>query len=242
MTLNDFHIEFKIALDKLDSSAYPDILVEEIDYYLNEGQDRFEKTRYGINNLYKEGFEEIQKRTDDLRTLVVTNYVPVSTVTTEINTYKADFTTVYSDEEQTVNVTTTETYRFYLRGRARTVKTGCSSTYTNIKLFRQMEIERILLDPFNSPKLNSPIAYFEEGIIYIVTDGTFTIDKFKLTYLKKPRVIRYGTQYPTPTTDSECELPEHTHKEIVQLAVNIALENIESRRLQTQEGQLNKIE
>lgn len=242
MTLNEFHIEFKIALDKIDSSAYPDILVEEIDYFLNEAQERFVKTRYGLNNLYKEGFEEIQKRTDDLRTLVVTNYAPVSAVTTETNTYKVDFSTVYSDEAQTTAVTATEPYQFYLRGRSRVVKTGCTSTYVSIKLFRQMEIERVLLDPFNSPKLNSPVAYFERGVIYVVTDGTFTIDKFKLTYLKRARAIRYGTQYPTPVTDVTCELPDHTHKEIVQVAVNIALENIESRRIQSQEGQLNKIE
>lgn len=242
MTLSDFHIEFKVALDKLDSSAYPDILTEEIDYFLNEAQERFIKTRYSPNNIYKEGFEEIQKRTDDLRTLVVTNYAPISAVTTETNTYKADFSTVYSDEAQVTNITTTESYQFFLRGRARVVKTGCTSSYVPVKIIRQNELERVLLDPFNTPKLNSPIAYFERGILYVVTDGTFTIDKFKITYLKRARKIQYGTTYPTPTTDVTCELPEHTHKEIVQLAVNIALETIESRRLGTQESQLNKIE
>ena len=39
-----------------------------------------------------------------------------------------------------------------------------------------------------------------------------------------------------------CELSEHTHKEIVQLAVNIAIENIESKRLQTQSEQMKTIE
>jgi hypothetical protein len=242
MTLSDFHIEFKVALDKLDSSAYPDILPEEIDLFLNEAQERFIKTRYGINNLYKEGFEEIQKRTDDLRTLVVTNYAPVSAVTTETNTYKADFSTLYSDEAQTTNVTATESYQFYLRGRSRVVKTGCTSTYTSVNLVRQGELEKIILDPFNSPKLNSPVAYFERGIIYLVTDGSFTIDRFKITYIKRARKIQYGSIYPTPIADVTCELPDHTHKELVQIAVNIALETIESRRLNTQEGQLNKIE
>lgn len=240
MTLNEFHIEFKIALDKLDSSAYPDILVEEIDYFLNEAQERFIKTRYSPNNIYREGFEEIQKRTDDLRTLVVTNYAAVSAVATETNTYKADFDTLWSNEAQ--SIAATELYRFYLRGRARSVKAGCTSTYVSPKLVRQVELERILLDPFNNPKLNCPVAYFERGDLYLVTDGTFTIDRFKVTYLKKQATITYGTQYPTPVADVNCELPEHTHKELVSIGVNIALETIESRRLQTQENQLNKIE
>lgn len=240
MTLSEFHIQFKMALDKIDSSAYPDILVEEIDVFLNEAQERFIKTRYGLNNLYKEGFEEIQKRTDDLRTLVVTNYAPVSAVTTETNTYSANITTPFTNEALTV--ASTEVYQFYLRGRVRVVKTGCTSTYVAIRLVRQGELERILLDPFNSPKLNGPVGYFERGTLYFVTDGTFTIDRLKVTYLKRALQIRYGTQYPTPVTDVNCELPEHTHKEIVQLSVNIALENIESRRTQTQENQLNKIE
>ena len=151
-----------------------------------------------------------------------------------------DFDTLWTNEAQ--SAASTELYRFYLKGRARVVKTGCTSTYVSPKLVRQVELERILLDPFNSPKLNCPVAYFERGDLYLVTDGTFTIDRFKVTYLKKQASIRYGTQYPTPVTDINCELTEHTHKEIVSIAVNIALENIESRRIQTQENQLNKIE
>jgi hypothetical protein len=241
MTLSDFHIEFKIALDKIDSSAYPDILPEEIDYFLNEAQERFIKTRYGINNIYKEGFEEIQKRTDDLKNLVVTNYASVTAVGTETNTYRINLSSLFSDEAHTTPITT-ETYQHYLRGRARVVKTGCATKYVSVKPFRQDEIERIIKDPFNKPTVTEPVIYFERSNIYAVTDGTFTIDKFKVTYLKRATTIRRGTVYATPTTDVLCELPDHTHKEIVQIAVNIALENIESRRLNTQEGQLNKIE
>jgi hypothetical protein len=41
---------------------------------------------------------------------------------------------------------------------------------------------------------------------------------------------------------SQCELSEHTHKEIIQMAVGIALENLESPRQQTQVTNLQNIE
>jgi len=40
----------------------------------------------------------------------------------------------------------------------------------------------------------------------------------------------------------EFDLPEHTHKEVVQLAVSIAVENIESQRINTIQQQLTTIE
>ena len=36
MLIEDIHNEFKVKLDKIDSSAYPDILPEEIDIFLRE--------------------------------------------------------------------------------------------------------------------------------------------------------------------------------------------------------------
>jgi len=64
MTVLDMHQAFKIEFDKLDSVNYPNILPEEIDYLLNKAQDRFVKQRYGKNNIKRESFEEIQKRTE----------------------------------------------------------------------------------------------------------------------------------------------------------------------------------
>ena len=35
MTIDQFHIEFKLTLDKVDSQAYPEFLDEEIDFYFS---------------------------------------------------------------------------------------------------------------------------------------------------------------------------------------------------------------
>jgi hypothetical protein len=242
MTIDRMHLEFKLMLDKLDSSAYPNILTPEIDFWLNDGYERVIKTRYNRNNVYRKGFEEMQKRTDDLKQLVVTNYAPVTAVTTETNTYRADLQTLYSDEAQTV--ASTEKYMFYLRGKARHVKTGCTSTYFSINLVQQDDFERVMDDPFNGPDLLEAVGYFERGDLYLVTDGVYTIDKFKVTYIKVPlRIDKAQILSPLGLTGaSTVEVDEHLHKEIVAEAVNAALENIESIRQQTQQQQLNKIE
>ena len=75
---------------------------------------------------------------------------------------------------------------------------------------------------------------FEDGDIFVWTEAGASIENFLVTFLKRPAQLHKGT-YGT-MTPVQCELGEYTHKEIVQMAVKIALENIESPRQQTQEA------
>lgn len=230
MNIQQFHIELDERLDKASSSSFPTLLVEQKDLAINNAIKKLVKTRYGRNNIYKAGVEEIQKRTDDLRTLVVTNYPAITTVTTESNTYKASLTTIYSNEA--LSLASTEVYWFFLNGRARTVKSGCNSNYQSIKIYSHDNIDIIRNHPFKKSTFNEVVGYFEKGDLYLITDGTFTIDRVKLSYVKKPAEVKYGSLYPTPTANVECDLPEHIHSEIVDLTVLLLLENLESMRTQ----------
>ena len=80
MTSQEMEIAFKQGLDKFDSLNYPDFQTDQIELILNQAQDQFVKQRYGGNNLKKQSFEETQKRTEDLKNVVVN-----SVVTTVIN-------------------------------------------------------------------------------------------------------------------------------------------------------------
>jgi len=225
MNIATAHIEFKLALDKVSSSSYPELLPEEVDYFLNEAVIRFIKQRYGKNNIYNLGFEEIQKRTDDLKGIVVTSNIARVIVSGETNTYKYNVSSL------------TPAYMFFIRARVGVTKGTCEEQFNSIKIVQQDDLEKLRVDPFNKTSVLEPLAYFEDGGIYVLQDSTFTIGNLKLTYLRKPTVIVY-----TNTTSELCELSEHTHKEIIQIAVNIAIENIESRRLQTQTEQVKVIE
>jgi hypothetical protein len=70
MDVVEMHLAIQQGVDKINSLQADLLLAEEIDIELNKSQIRFVNTKYGRNNKYQEGFEESQKRIDDLRTLV----------------------------------------------------------------------------------------------------------------------------------------------------------------------------
>jgi hypothetical protein len=86
------------------------------------------------------------------------------------------------------------------------------------------EINRILTDPFNKPS-HSEIPFLMVGtkLLYL-TPTDCDLKKVYLTFMKLPAKV---------SKTINCDLPEQTHKVIVKRAVQIALENIESRRVQT---------
>jgi len=85
MTASEMHVAFKLGLDKTNSLSYPSFLPEEIDFWLNQGVRKFVKTRYSGINAKREGFEQSQKRIDDLRKLVREVTVPCTAGTTGVN-------------------------------------------------------------------------------------------------------------------------------------------------------------
>jgi hypothetical protein len=74
MTVNEMHIAVNLGVQKLASFQADNLLPEEIDYELNLATMRFIKQRYNASsNKQGKGFEQSQKRIDDLKHLVVEN-------------------------------------------------------------------------------------------------------------------------------------------------------------------------
>ena len=186
MTIAEMHLEFKIFRDAVDSNAYPEMLDEEIDITLNEAMDRVVKTRYGKNNLYRKGFEENQKRTDDLKELVVSrfpNLTPVPQYTSVgKNVSQADLSLggLYNDVGLLSGAI--EEYMFYIKGDAFVSGTGCSGTRSSIKLVQQDDLYTLGSDPFNKPSANNPVGFFEEGNLFIQVGDNDTISNVCLLY------------------------------------------------------------
>jgi hypothetical protein len=233
MIIEQFHKEFKVHLDKTDSSSYPEFLPQEIDIYLNTAIDRFVKTRYGQNNIYRAGFEESQKRTDDLKNLVKSGFCKVSLVDyytlTGQKIYRADLGTIYTDEA--ASIAGPDVYMLFLKCGVKS-KIGTCQSYIDSKLVQQDDIEAVKGDPFNKPRSGKALSFFEDGDLFVWVAPEASVEAVLLTYLKKPAQVCLGS-YGKPKV--ECDLNEHTHKEILQIAIQIALENIGSPRTQTQE-------
>jgi hypothetical protein len=88
-----------------------------------------------------------------------------------------------------------------------------------------------------------------DDIVYTVVSGSLSYNSVtytagqKLIGLTDYSTFSIVTGTPTLTMNSmSCDLPEHTHDEIVTIAVNMVLENIEQQRYQTHTVELNKSE
>lgn len=226
MVVNEMILQFKLASDNLDSSVIPDFSEEVILYYLNEAQERFVKTRYSQNNLYKLGFEETDKRTQDLNNIKDSYYVS-STLTKESNVYKLVLSILYDNITLTTN--SNAKFMFYLRGRVNTIKNGCESKLVRIKEHQTGDLDDIEQDPFNKSIYTEPVGYFEAGNLYVKTDGTFSIGTGLITCIRRPKLINSILAL---GIISDCELAEHTHKEIVALAVQLAIGDVKPEKLE----------
>lgn len=237
MTVSEMHYQFKIGLDKVDSLSVPNFIAEEIDILLNNAQEQFISQRAFSNNPKREGLEETQKRLDDLKN-IISNY----------NT--STFTTTVDNKPNGVFVDLPADYRHAIQEEATVTYTDCNSTTQTIQAeivpISHDRYNRIIKDPFNKP--DKELIYrlgFEATTserFEIVSGPSTTLTTYIVRYIRNPQQIRYGTQYQTPTTDLDCELSLHTHREIVALAVKNALEDIESPRWQSSKIELNDIE
>lgn len=225
MTIQDFHNNFDIEVDKTIDYEYPYILAEQKDYWLNKAQDRvindvaYPKTKIA-------GFEQDQQKTDELRSIVKR-----STLLTPILSG-----TIYS-------VTLPNDYRYLVRHQCTTNGLGSCGTkivggiQTNHEYINQM-----LKDPFWTPTDDYPLYYFLGNTITYETKGNYILINTIIDYIKEVVQMRYGTQYINPTTDIQCEIGEILHQRILDTAVSMFLENIESQRYQSNLNELNKTE
>jgi hypothetical protein len=70
LTISEAHRAFRFGLDKMDGLNAPNFLPEEIDLLLNQAQERFIKQRYDNTNIKRTGFEQDEKRTEDLKEIL----------------------------------------------------------------------------------------------------------------------------------------------------------------------------
>ena len=103
------------------------------------------------------------------------------------------------------------------------------------KFVQQDDIFALLDDPFNTTKYTSPLTTFREDSIDIYTNDTFLIDEVTITYLRKPAKVSLRLQI-------DCDLPQHTHHEVVTMAVSSMLEGIADPRYQTHAVEVSKSE
>jgi hypothetical protein len=220
----------KLGLDKTSSLELPYFTNDELVYWANEAQQQLIKQKVFGNNYRKEGYDEGRKRYDDLRTLI------------EYSSLLTPIPHGYHPNIAYINIASNMTdYLYFVGADARltnpnevNVKSSLNKIYET-HFIKESEIEKLVETPFNKPFLKNVYVYLKENHVNFIYDPMSTLEGVYVSYIKKPRDITY-------TTNIGSELPEHVHPEIVALAVNLLLANIESDRMKTNEFELSKKE
>lgn len=233
MRFIDLQEAFELEIDKLDNNLEKPT-TSDIEYWLMAGLDKFIKTRYSGINFKRKGFEQDQKRIDDLRTLI-SNKVYQFTV------YPEEYTVVLPDDymlalgETAVIFSYNPCWPVGPSGQPRTKNTDVlEATIENIDQQRQNSLSEYRFHSNNA----RPLRLFMGNEIHLYTDGNYNIKNYILTYLRNPKRISLTESPFSEYTD----MPAATHLEIVKLAAELYLENKANPRYQSYVNEVSTME
>lgn len=225
-----FELELGVLDDNLNKPSTSDI-----EYWLMAGLDKFIKTRYSGLNIKRTGFEQDQKRIDDLRTLIVERSYQFTIYPEEYTIELPSDYMITLGETASIFSSTDPCWPKASNGQPRTKRTDVlEATIENIDRQRQNSLSEHRLHA-NTAR---PLRLYRGNNIYLYTDGNYSIKTYSLTYLRTPKRISL-TAAPF---DEYADMPVSTHQEIVKLAAELYLENEANPRYQTYLNEVNTME
>lgn len=236
MNNRDSHIYFKVLMDKnAEGAAYggcPAFLPEEIDLFLNQAQLEILSNKITGNNALRVGLEGSVSNMSEISRLLVTD----KNVYAYLNQYN-EFAADHVLDKYGDRLTILSAQLKY----SDSLQSNCYMTSHEVaKLFKQTYN--------NIPWVENPITVLENNKLLLYVDPIMMLDakyapridgdkkyyRLDITYVKKP------TQFDYTKPDESLDFPQDVMYEIINRAVVIALENIESQR-QTSKLQLNQV-
>lgn len=224
------HIQFKVILDKnaqgVAFGGAPAFLPQEIDLFLNQAQDDVISNKISGNNVLKLGFEGSLQRISELDKLIRTD----ENLIMQKNAYN-EFVldNVHADGNRvTIWAVTLKYGNNFANCMIVDHNTALlfKQTYNNIPW---VEVPVVVLE-------DNKMLLYVDPILMQQTDYAPSNNKYavNITYIKKP------TQFDYTNLDGELDLPDDVMSEVINRAVVLALENIESQRTSSK-LQLNQL-
>jgi hypothetical protein len=223
MLIGDMHYGFKIEFNKIDSNQNRNIIIPQIDYFLNKAL--IVTTDKKISRSQR-GLEISQKEIEDLKALFI----------------KTNVSGAVSDPDEKVYPLPTDYYH-YLNSEVATTKNTCAS---KARVYIKTHNDEFKNDPnyCSSFEWSYVNAIIRGTNINLYTDETFDLGTLKLHYVKKHPYMHNAEKYNpagyiTPsgvplTGHQDCLLPDNICNEIVTLAValaSVAVQTADNRRL-----------
>ena len=225
MTVSEIHKAFKVMMDKnAEAVAFggcPAFLPEEIDLFLNQAFIEIVSNKFTGQNILQVPFEGSVKRVADLEGLVKTDTNISLTATPNANVLTLE------------NFSNDNNRMFYV-----TSILHFNDQSSTCALLSHEDARRFLKTYNNDPWIDTPVVTLEDNQLKVMIDtytmkAPYTID---LTYVSFPPIIDSNSS----TTDITV-VPDRVLYEIINRAVLIALDNIESRRVETK-SQINNLQ
>jgi hypothetical protein len=215
MDANEMAYEFDVLFDKIASFESPGYTNREKSVFLSKAQEIF------VDKYYTNEYTERRRR--DFST--ITRHVDITTTNSSSPVTKPNATLFQLPSDM-----------MYVESEEVTIShtTDCFDAKRIIVLpIREDEYALKIHDPFKRPSVTGSafdcawrLDWSDGGTTdyaSLVTDGTFTLSTYHLTYIKTPEEIVPVTAGDTSTTtQSDCELNTTSHREIVEIAVRIA--------------------
>ena len=215
MTTTEIHQLFDVNYDKANViTAYPTFLPEEKDVWLNEAYNMWINQRFTGNNARQIAFEGDTKRVSDLQALIK----------------KASLTTFTKDDFVSNSIwyklSDIKDFRFFISSA---IKINTSEVQTMLTI-NHTQAQQFKASNINMPWIPEPVCTVGNEKITVYYDpvkvDTVLAANLQVTYLKQPEVFDY---YNSPT--AMFELTDAVAYEVINLAVLLALENVESERM-----------
>lgn len=241
MTDRSLQIEFERRLQLMDPELVRTnkLNSDTIFSFINEAIDKFYKTRYSGVNSKAEGFEQSQKRIDDLRNLIKTK--SYTDIESEGFIYSVelpeDYTILLGD---TVGIQPSDDYiddcwKMDEDGEY-VVKKGDTIEATIETIDRQLS--NSLSEHRLKYSTARPLRLIQGNKINLYTDGNYKVSEYTITYLSKPEYLDSKNITNTEYTS----LPEHTHMEIVKMAVQLYLATKPMQHYSAYSSEVNNME
>lgn len=220
-------------------------------YWLNQAVLKFVKTRYSGTNAKTTAFEQNQKRIDDLRTLIKQKlYKWNSDDKLYGDQTTGEFFIILPDDYLFQIGTRIGIYPNNTVAGAKNPHLHCwaqdSSGNYVVRYTDAIEVTHETLDRELENSLSErhmhycsakPLKLTKGDKLFFYTDEYYQPNSVRLDYIRNPKAITL--EQPFVNYD---ELPEHTHQEIVKLAVHMYLESTADQRYTSYSNEVNTME
>ena len=210
MNIKEMHYAFKLGMNKLDSNQNRNILIPEVDFLFNQALTLYVNNIFFPRDKLLSGFESSQRSIDNIRTLVIPN--EVVSVNNKI-------------------VKLPETCWHFVKAYGKAKRGNCVK---DIRLFFQQHDDlfqenSVYKSDFDWETLNFTFTYQGLELEY----SGFEVENIKLTYVKLPAYMHNAEDYDPEgyrnlkngallTGHQNCELPDDSCKDIVDIAIFLA--------------------